>query len=726
MFGVSRHQTVRVLLLLLAFLCALTLRSAFSYENVFRGADVVFQDPDATFHVRTIQNLVRHFPFRSGFDPYSGFPLGQNIDTGPFHDYAIGTVAWVAGFGSPDRHLTDVIAAWFPALLGALLVFPVYWLGHTLFDPTSGLIAAALVAILPGTFLWVTRLGNPDHHVTEAFLSTLLLLVLVKALESNAPHRLVVLAGLLLGCYLATRAAGAFLVVFIEIWAIVQICSNHLRGKDSRLVWVVTVPPLFLGWLLFFLAGPTVWSDITTLVLWGGMVSISGASALAQVLPSRRMFFLTVTAALLAGTAVLVGLKPRLPTYAIAMVTERLAGPAQTVGELRPLLTVQGSFSLAPLWEQFTTCWFVAPVALAYLGWRALQSNSPAHLLFAVWSGLMMAASFQQIRNCYYLAVNMALLTGFACAHLIRLDRRWERIAAGLLVGAALVVPNASLAYPFVATDTGPRPDWRSALAFLRNGTPEPFGDAGVYDRYFPRLAPGAVFPYPPSAYGILSWWDFGHWITAYGRRIPIANGMQTGAKEAAQFFTATDPTEAADILRQTGARYVVADSSMPLGGPQLLRPASGTFQAMTTWAGRNPEQYWEEYRSGAPGSEGVTIPVFYPAYYQSMLARLYLFDGQPQTPAGSTWVIEYSEETDGGRKRKRLKGSRRFETYEAAQQYLQDYPSANLVIGGLNPMQSCVPIRGLDGFRRVYTSQPLPAPSGNPLDAVMVFEYTP
>lgn len=719
-------RTVRVLLVALTFLSALTLRSAFSYKTVFRNDAVAFQDPDATFHVRTIQNLVRHFPYRSGADPYSGFPRGQDIDTGPFHDYAIGTLAWLAGFGAPSRYLTDAVAAWFPAVLGALIVVPVYLLGRTLFDPTTGLIASGLLAILPGSFLWVTRLGNPDHHVSEVFLSTLLLLLLVRALQTNAPPRLVLLAGLVLGCYLATRAAGAFLLVFVAIWAILQIYLNHLRGQSSRLVWSVTVPPLLIGWLLFFLTGPSVWSNITTLVLFSGIVSISAAAALSTALPSRRLYTLALSGTLATGAAALVLAKPQLIAAALATVTDRVAGPAQTVGELRPLLTAFGGFSLAPAWAEFTTCWFLAPLALLYLGWRAVKDNSPAHLLFAVWSLLMMAVSLQQIRNCYYLAVNMALLTGFACAYFLRLERRSERILAGLFIGVALFIPNASLAYPLVRTDASPRPDWWTALAFLRDQTPEPFGDPAVYDRYFPRSAPGASFPYPPSAYGILTWWDFGHWITAYGRRIPIANGMQTNAAEAARFFTATDPAEAAAILRQTGARYVIADSSLPLGGPQLFAPGSGNFQAMTTWAKHNSNKYWEEYITGNSSTPDAAFPVFYPAYYQSMLARLYLFDGQLQTPAGSTWIIKYTEETVNGRRRKRVQSSQRFKTYEAAEHYLRQNSAPNLVLAGLNPLQSCVPLPTLDQYRPVYNSQPLAVPPGQPLRAVKVFTFAP
>ncbi len=721
---VFSSRTVHALLVMLAFVSSLTLRSAFSYRTVFRGDEVVFQDPDGAFHARTIQNLVQNYPHRTGLDPYSGFPRGQNVDTGPFPDYVMGTAAWIAGLGAPSRHLTDTIAAWFPALLGALMVVPVYFLGRELFPPAAGLIASGLVAILPGNFLWVSRLGNPDHHVSEVFLSTVLLLLLVKALKGNAAWRLVVPAGAVAGCYLMTQSAGAYLLLALVIWATVQVFVNRLHGQESGEIWRVSVMPLFIGWVMLLVSGPTLWSPLATGVLVGGMVMISGVVGLSKAVRSQAVFVGVLTGGVAAGAAGIGYWQPQLVESAISSVAGRLVGNAQTVGELRPLLTADGSFSLVPAWAEFSTCWFLAPVAMVIVGWRGLRANLPAQLLFAIWSAYLMAASFQVIRNCYYLAVPMALLSGFACAELVRLDRRYERMIAGLLAGAALVGPNLLLAYPMASADTGPREEWRGALAFLRKETPEPFGDEGAYDGYFPRRAEEAVFAYPPTAYGVMNWWDFGHWITAYGRRIPVANGMQTGATEAAQYFTTTDPARGAALLRRMGARYVIADSSIPLGGPRVLQPGSGSFLAMLTWARVKEETYWEEFLGGPAGSEGIAFPVFYPAYYESMLARLYLFDGREQTPAGSTWVIRYAEEMVRGRKRKRLVQSQRFPSYEEAQRYVREHPAPRQVMAGLNPLASCVPIRRMEGYRLVYPSKPVPAPDGEPLQAVKIFEF--
>jgi dolichyl-diphosphooligosaccharide--protein glycosyltransferase len=699
----------------------------FSYGAVFRGDAVVFQDTDAVFHVRTIENLVHNFPYRSGMDPYSRFPRGQDVDTGPFHDYVIGTIAWIGGLGGHNQHLTDVVAAWYPALLGALMVVPIYLLGRDLFSPIVGGVAAGLIALLPGVFLWVSRLGNPDHHVTEVMLSTLLLLLMVRALLGKPTAWMVALMGIVLGCYLTTRPAGAFLVVIIEIWAMAQVIRNHLSGEGSRMIWVVTVPPLGIGWFLFYLAGPTLWANVTSLVLFAGVVAITGAAALSKGMRSRSRYLyplvlVGLTVAFVWGTILV---KPHLVEVVFETLRGRTTAQAQTVGELRPLLTATGSFSLQPAWAEFGTCWLLAPMALCYVGWRAVVANTPAQMLFFTWSVLMMLAAFWQIRNCSYFAVNVALLTGVASEYLLRHERRHDRIFAASILAIALLVPNAMGAYTLVSEDHGPRPEWRKALAFLRDATPEPFGDASAFHRYFPRQEFGSTFAYPVSAYGILSWWDFGHWISGYGRRIPIANGMQSGAVEAALYFTSTTPSEAAALLRRFGARYVIVDSSMPIGGNRIFQPPVGSFGAMLEWASKNSGDYWEPFLGSVPGNEAAEFPVYYPAYYQSMMARLFLFDGRAQLPKGSTRVIQYVEEVREGRVRKRMKRSQSFSTYDEAKRYVAANPGQKLIIGGISPLDSCVPIDELVGYKLVYPAEQLTMEKDGARRDVKVFEYS-
>ncbi len=66
----------------------------------------------------------------------------------------------------------------------------------------------------------------------------------------------------------------------------------------------------------------------------------------------------------------------------------------------------------------------------------------------------------------------------------------------------------------------------------------------------------GELSHYPNTAYGVMSWWDYGHWIEVIGRRIPNANPFQSGigggsnqSPGASTFFTATSEEAATAVL---------------------------------------------------------------------------------------------------------------------------------------------------------------------------------
>ncbi len=174
--------------------------------------------------MRTVHNLMAHFPRRSGFDPFGLFPGGENVTTGPFWDYMIGATAWIAGAGSPSDSTVDQIGAWLPAILGALFPVLVFFLARRLYDTGTAVFSAVWVATIPGTFLWVSHLGMPDHHAAEAFLSFLALLTLCAACETEGRRQWIVaaLSGVALAAYLGTRAAGVFVPAIFAVAAILE------------------------------------------------------------------------------------------------------------------------------------------------------------------------------------------------------------------------------------------------------------------------------------------------------------------------------------------------------------------------------------------------------------------------------------------------------------------------------------------------------------------------
>lgn len=721
---------VRAVLLALIFVLALLPRTILTYDQVFRSDRVAFATGDAAFHMRTVENLMHHFPRRSGFDPYSAMPTGQAVTTGPFFDLAIGTIAWIAGLGSPSDWLTDAIGAWFPVVLGAMVVIPVYFLGKNLFHPAAGLLAALFAAILPGDTLGNSLIGNPDHHVAETLFSTMLLLFLVLAATSNRRLLHTLLAGISLGLFLETRPAGIFLAACITGWALIQSVRDHWTGRRGSTAPLTVAAAFSVGLLMFLPVGALVWSQYTFFGLGTGIL----ASVLAAVLcisferwrtpqwlypaAGAAVLIIVIGSVMAARPALLSSLGDTVHRYTSF-------GPERTVAELRPLLSMAGPRSLSPVFFQFGTVWIPALAGLAVLSWTVLRENISARLLLLLWSAQMLIATLLQNRMSVYLGIDLAIVAGWFCWLLVTSVRKQLQPGLLVIVALAVVAPTLWKAFDSVPSTASPGPEWDKALSWLREKTPEPMSNPAAFYAYYAPLKARESFSYPSSAYGVMNTWDKGHFISAVARRIPVSNGMQTGAVAAAQFFLSTDPSEAASILRNTRSRYVALDSSMPLGREHVLEAANGTFCSMAVWASKQINTFAETCGSFASGSL-TPVNLFYPAYYQTMAIRLYTFDGKAVQPSLVT-VFEYEPDTaPNGRRYKKIVGSNKFGTYDEAVAYISHRPGRRLLIASLDPLETCVPLTNIPGLRLAFDSDPRQfTVAPEPSDSVKIFEYS-
>jgi len=136
----------------------------------------------------------------------------------------------------------------------------------------------------------------------------------------------------------------------------------------------------------------------------------------------------------------------------------------------------------------------------------------------------------------------------------------------------------------------------------------------------------------------------------------------------------------------------VVIDYAMPIT----------KFYAMVEWAGGNVSEFYEGYYQ--PTQDGGQWGVlYYPAYYQSTVVRLYNFDGKAVTPTESV-VISYEEKvTSEGEKYKEITNGWPFPTYEEAEAYVGNQTSGNYRIVGTSPFSSPVPLEELNSYERVY-----------------------
>jgi len=694
-----------------AVAAALALRVLPAYSVVFPGDGVNFQESDAWFHVRTVHNLLAHFPHRSGFDPYALYPGGQNIPTGPAWDYLMASVAWILGWGAPSSAFIDAVAAWLPAILGALFPIPAFFLARRFFGRTAGAFAALWMAVGSGGFLWLTHLGLADHHVAEGLLAFLTLTWMCAAVDGRG--RLAWLAGIALGLFLCTRPAGLFVPAILACAAV----SEPLAAAAVLRAVVVAA-------VVFLPAAGSQWSAYTWLAL--ALTGALAAGTLVFHAIARRHSWSPATrrwaalAAVAAGVSVALLVRPGL-CGSLWFEIRRVAGwtPASrmvaTVQELQPVFRA----GLRPGWPSvfasLGVVWIAALPALAWLMVRAFRQGRTGLRLLAIWSAVMAAGTLMQVRMVIYFLPVAAVLAGASCAWLARLGSPIQRRAVAAALVALVLAANLPWAIGQMGNDQGMDADWRQALTWLRQNSPQPFADPGAWSRYHPRDSRAA------AQWGVAVWWEHGYAVEQLAHRIPMANGTQSGADDMARFFTETVPEAAVGWLRRAGARYVIVDPTTPMfAGANRSR-----FPVQLQMLGRSLNDFVQVLVQRTPHGAR-PLPVYLPTYYQTMAARLYLGDGEAVAGSGP-WVFE-TERTRSrdGKPVELIVSSRHFASEADAGVYLEEHSSARLTVGCLDPGKSCVALPAVKGLKRVFSSDPLPVSTERTVRAVKIFQLMP
>ena len=203
-------------------------------------------------------------------------------------------------------------------------------------------------------------------------------------------------------------------------------------------------------------------------------------------------------------------------------------------------------------------------------------------------------------------------------------------------LGILFAYTSASLSYSNASSDAiRMNPDWRESLDWMANNTP----DTGV--NYFTIYNP-ETFKYPQEAYGVMSWWDYGHMITYIAKRIPNANPFQAGVvgpTGSANYFMSISEDEGNQVLDRAKTRYIITDIEMD----------TGKFWAMATWynasAAASPYQMTllTPEQNNSNSYESVLLNT--QQYYLTMISRLHNFDGSLTIPS-SAYYIEYADPT--------------------------------------------------------------------------------
>jgi len=780
--------------LILTAAVSLFLRTYYNWKYVFTDNGIVFSsETDAWYHMMLAKGVVINHQ-RLWFDPMTNFPNGTTLHFGPFHSWAIAIVSEILGLGNPSMHLVDTVGALMPAVLGALLVFPVYFIGKELAGKSCGLIAALIIAVIPGQLFNRTVLGFTDHHAAEILLSTVAMMFLLLALRSGRrmtfeglradwskfkiPLVYSFLAGIFLGLYIDAWSSGFLFVGVILFFVFWQSIFEHLKGRSVEYLSIIATIA-FLAAIIPLLpfAKPYYGFNHYYYSLFQPTILLIGAAAtLVFAFLSRYLrqsdyaiyYYPGVLAGtILLGTGVFYAILPQFTRpllVGIFNIFQPKTGGAATVGEASSLFAngpysvlswfpgigyVEGFFSIhtniyiALLLTTFT----FALLALILLAARNVRSQRAVDIAVLSWSLIMLVLVLAQNRFAYYYGVNVAILTAFLAVwilqklgiedldldNIIQKDRSQSAkpilkvIGAAILIFALIILPSMSWSITFAKGAGGPDSDWLTSTAWLENNTPSP--GMYLYEKY-ERPASGK-YQYPDSAYGIMSWWDYGHLIEVVGHRIPNANPFQQGIGSvtlgtpgSSPFFLAENETQAEKVLseldqnrsRYMNTRYVMVDQQM----------ATGKFHAMAAWSGISNSNYIGAVYQ-PQGDQLVPSTIIREPYYRSMTARMFFFDGTETEGSGGIGVAYEGMDVGNGVRvpvltEKPVISSNQTELAEfihASQK--KGYMTA---IGSTNYAVSPIPLEALQHFRLVHESETPVTSTGQKW--VKIFENVP
>ncbi|PKG33633.1 oligosaccharyl transferase, archaeosortase A system-associated [Methanoregula sp.] len=659
---------------------------------------------DPLYNLRQVEFLLANNLQYGWFEPMTQYPFGTSIYWGPLFPLTVAIGCLLTGATTRPEVIHILLIV--PPLMGAATVAVMYYVGKVCDTWKTGLLASGFTAIVAGQFFYRSMYGYADHHIAEVLFSVIFCLFYMYSvlLEKDTKIDIRNIHSLKSSIFIAALAGVAYLLglfvmptmilfaMIVGFFTVVQFIVDSIRQRTSEYLVIINIVIFsiaIIGLLLFGLKSQGL--DLSTyslghilayLALIGGSVYLY---IIQRCLKSRPWYFFVsaVVASAALVSLILFFASPQLYSLFISALYAFFgqAAVTETVQEAR-------GWSVDGAWLTFSYGLLLMAGGILVMLYNNFRHERPEQVFAIVWTIVMLFSTWQHIRYEYYLAVNVALMSG-VCAGFV-FEKSWPEIrrlisgavlpdssdqklaradsektgkqkkqkktgktpsassgthflplaASVLVVVIALLFIYSSVSISYtngLSRGTDMNPDWKESAEWLVNNTPDTgVGYLTAYDR--------DTFSYPDESYGIMSWWDYGHIITTVGKRIPNANPFQQGVEGdtgSAAYFMSQSEDNANRIADYLGTRYIITDIEM----------AQGKFWAMATWynatAAAGP--YYDMVF--APGQSGGYNSVLLnkQPYYLSTVSRLHNFDGSMAAPSDKVYYIVWADSSITG-----------------------------------------------------------------------------
>lgn len=674
---------------------------------------------DTWYSMRQIEQITANYPGYAWFDPMTAFPVGKDVDWGPLFPFLCASVCVL--FGVVSRPENIILASYIPPILFLLLIPIVWYLGKLTGDEKTGWIAAILLPVISGELLYRSFFGYLDHHITETLFSTLFLTLVISLLLSiekirdnrYSKNSILIAASAGIAYFLGIMNMPT-MILFAVICSIIFLIHGLVIRDKERLFC------LFLHSCLFFVVFAILYvllglsnegfsvSRYTIAHLFVALaipLETGAFTVFAHICEKKPVYFYygAIIGSIITGYSLMAALAPALADQVTGSIKQFFffSYAESYINEMQMWEPVRA-------WYSYNIALFLAFIGLIICIIRLARSYQPALMAIGVWGIVILFATIMHLRYEYYASVVIVLFSAITLSSLYTKIAESERpviktkenkllkekvfpFRATLIVGMLILLVGAFSAQTTALVDKQIvtitiSNDWSDALVWLSDNSP----DSGVD---YLKIYEGTSFSYPKDSYGILSWWDYGHWITFLAKRIPITSPFQDNVPPVAKFLSAQTEEEADYRAEETGTKYVITDYAT----------VTSKFAALPLWAYGNEQipSYQQKYYQQSMSTGRLNSVMFFKQpYFASTATKMHLFDGSFSPGKGGSLLTISQVQTDSGE----LPVITRI--VEISAEEAKAVPkSSDLVTGSIQFTKPITDVAALGHYRLIYES---------------------
>ncbi|MHA2100841.1 MAG: STT3 domain-containing protein [Candidatus Kariarchaeaceae archaeon] len=610
-YDFSRRAIAHNVSLMMILIVALTIR----LFPLMKGWDPTIKAFDPWMQVRAAEYIIDNgfTSYLLWFDEVTWYPYGRAMGASlyPAVPLAIVFVYQVLTFLGFD--VTVETAAYFvPVIFGTLGVYYTYLLGKELISARGGLIAALIMAVIPA---YVSRsiAGFVDNESVGVLFTVMTFYYFIRSLSRDS-HRSAVMAGISMALLGSSWGAFRFAYDLLPVYALVIVITGNYSMRFLRTyattVSVSTMIMLFIprvgGTFLFDMEGLAPLGMLVFLVVFGLFQDLS--KNLTSVEFRRIILFgFFVIFSVLAGLFTLLIFLGGVNIIGDKFISVILPNSRNSL----PLIdSVSEHLPLAwgNLYFNLSTLVFFIPMGVFF----AIKKPTEKNLFILTFTLLTIYFSGSMVRLMLILAPAAAISTALAVDNLlipyayaahgrIKLTKTTMALpsiggenAAGsyivvfvllsIMVSHGINTAGDVFTTPELTPGTNPTNalnDWLEAFDWMRTNTNyKPYIDEGGYT--------GLEDSGPPV---MLSWWDYGYYITSQGETASLVDNATINSTQIATVGTMLmwNATASINLMHMYNVKYVLV---VPAAGQLNL----GSDIGKSIWMIRISEQYTPQF----------------------------------------------------------------------------------------------------------------------------------